>query len=172
MSHFEFVLTGTSFLIAIMISRVVATLSEVRFRGADFRHVSWLVVLTFHLLIFWWFGWRYREFEFTVQMYFVGMLPTLALLFTVTALTPREVPDSWAIFFDDRRSRFFALYCTFWVLLAVSQYFMLDEIRPSVMPLTLCVLGLLVKSEFVQKALPVLMGIVFIAIGLVFPEGL
>jgi hypothetical protein len=49
---------------------------------------------------------------------------------------------------------------------------MLDEIRPSVLPLALCVVGLLVKSEIVHKALPVLMGIVFLVVGLVLPENL
>ena len=57
-----------------MISRVISTLSEVRFRDADFRHVSWLVVLTFHLLIYWWFGWRYRDLVFNVRTYFAQML--------------------------------------------------------------------------------------------------
>ena len=155
-----------------MISRVILTLSEVKFREADFRHVAWLLVLTFHMMIYWWFGWRYREIEYTVRLYFVVMLPTLVLLFTVTVLTPREIPESWCSYFNDRRQRFFAWYCTFWVLLALSQYFMLDEIRPAVLPLALCVIGLFVKSETVQRALPVLMGIFFLLIGLVFPENL
>ena len=170
MSQFEFVLTGTSFLIAIMISRVIATLAEVKFRDADFRHVSWLIVLVFHMLIYWWFGWRYREIEYTVRIYFAEMLPTLALLFTAMVLTPRKTPESWSRYFDERRQAFFAWYTSFWVLLTISQYFMLGEFRPSVLPFALSVAGFFVKPQFAQKALPVLMGTGFIVIGLVFPE--
>lgn len=172
LSHFEYVLTGSSFLIAIMISRVIATLSEVKYRKADFRHVSWLLVLTFHLMLYWWFGWRYREIEFTVQMYIVQILPTLVLLFTAAVLTPREIPESWSDYFDVRRKRFFAWYSAFWVLLSISQYFILGEIRPSVVPFALCLIGLFSKSDIAQRSVPVLMGIAFLLVGLVFPENL
>jgi glycerol uptake facilitator-like aquaporin len=151
---------------------VILTLSEVKFREADFRHVCWLLVLTFHMMIYWWFGWRYREIEYTVRLYFAEMLPTLVLLFTVTTLTPRVKPANWSSYFDGRKQRFFAWYLAFWVVLAFSQYFMLHEIRPSVLPLSLCVVGLFAKSKLAHKILPVLMGLIFIVIGLVFPENL
>lgn len=172
MGQFEFVLTGTSLLIAIMLGRVIATLSEMRYRDADIRHVGWLVVLTFHLMIYWWFGWRYRDIEYTVHLYFMELIPTLALLFTVSVLTPRDSPTSWQDYFDERRQRFFAWYIAFWVLLAISQYVLLLEIRVSVIPLVLCALGYLFKSAAVQRTIPVLMGAAFVIIGLVFPETL
>ena len=94
------------------------------------------------------------------------------LLFTVTILTPRESSVDQSSFFDDRRTRFFSWYASFWVLLGFSQYVLSGEIRPSVVPIALCIIGLFSKSTIVHRALPILMGIGFILIGLVFPESL
>jgi hypothetical protein len=44
MSQFEFVLTSVSFLIAIMLGRVISTVSTMTIKMMDFRHVGWLVI--------------------------------------------------------------------------------------------------------------------------------
>jgi hypothetical protein len=170
MSHFEFVYTGFSFLVALMLGRLLKALAQLDFKSADKRHTAWLVVLIIHSMLFWWLGWRYHDLDFSVHKYFALLTPALILFFTISVLTPDNEPKDWAQFFESRRKRFFGSYTLFWVVLGLAQYVISNEIRPSVAPLLLSVLGASFSNKFVQWGVLVLMGTVFLLLAFVFPE--
>ena len=170
MSHFEFVFTGFSMLVALMMGRIIKTLAQLDTKTADKRHIGWLVVLLVHSMLFWWLSWRFHDVDFTVYEYFSLLTTALVLVFTISVLTPDNNPRDWGEFFDIRRKKFFASYTVFWVTLAITTYVVLGEIRLSVAPLLLSLLGAGFANKFVQWAVLLLMGAIFILSGFVFPE--
>jgi hypothetical protein len=170
MSHFEFVYTGFSFLVALMMGRILLTLAQLDPKSVDKRHVGWLVVLLIHAMLFWWLSWRYHDVDFSVHKYFALLTPALILVFTISILTPDKESTDWAEYFECKRKRFFGSYTVFWVVLGFSQYVLSGEIAPSVVPLLLSVLGVSFGNKFVQWGVLLLMGTVLTLIGLVFPE--
>lgn len=172
MNQFEFVITGVSLLIAIMMGRVISTLSSLNAKTLYWRHAGWVLVLTFQLLLAWWLSWRYRELTFTAQTYFAFLAPLLVLMYAVATLTPSGRKDDWADYFESIRVRFFVSYSLFWVALFVSQWILMDRVRLPVVPFMLCVIGASTGNRVVQWAVLASMAIFFVVAGVVFPERL
>lgn len=172
MNQFEFVITGLSLLVAIMLGRVISTLSTINTKTVDLRHVGWMLILAFHLLLAWWFSWRYRELTFTVQTYFASLIPVFVLMYSVATLTPIGRMDKWSEYFEKVRVRFFISYAIFWVALFFSQWVLLNQLRPSIAPFVLCVVGASSGHKIIQLTVLALMATVFVLVGVVFPESL
>ena len=170
MTQFEFVITGLSLLVAIMLGRVISTLSTLNAKTLDLKHLGWVLVLTFQLLLAWWLTWRYRELTFTARTYFAFLAPIVVLMYSAATLTPIGRKDKWSDYFESVRVRFFISYALFWVMLFLSQWVLLNQLRPSVVPFVLCVVGATTKHRIVQWTILALMAMVFVLVGVVFPE--
>ena len=128
MSHFEFVFTGFSMLVAVMMGRIIKTLAQLDTKTADKRHIGWLLVLLIHSMLFWWLSWRFHDVDFTVHEYFALLSTALVLVFTISVLTPDNNPREWGEFFESKRRKFFVSYTVFWITMAIGQYVISGEI--------------------------------------------
>ncbi len=154
MSHFEYLNTFVSFVFAIMVSRIVVTLSEVAFKKISWLHVGWLIVLAFNMFQMWWLRWSYNDSQgYNYFDYLIFLAPAFALAFTVAVLTPSDEPPDWSEFLKSKRIQFFSSYGIFWLTLISGYIYDGGDWRGVAGPFVLCVLGVLIENKYFQYML-------------------
>lgn len=154
MSHFEYLNTFVSFVFAIMVGRILVTLSELSFKKISWLHVGWLVVLMLNMLQIWWLRWSGNdEAEYNYFDYLFMLTPAFALAFAVAALTPTHEPQDWSEFLKSKRIQFFSTYGFFWLSIVGNHIYYGGDWKGAAGPIVLCALGALIKNRYFHFAL-------------------
>ncbi|MEM0954537.1 MAG: hypothetical protein AAGI24_10400 [Pseudomonadota bacterium] len=164
MTQFEFILTLFSILIALMVGRVINTLSSLTFASADRKHIGWLVGLLLNLMVAYWMFWESRNDVMTFAEYLAFLTTSGFIIYAVSVITPASTPADWSAYFWRVRARFFLAYLAFWASDAVFDYVLNAEIQPSVAPIALLLMGAAFRDNRVQWAALVL----FLAVQIIF----
>jgi hypothetical protein len=171
MTQFEYLVTFTAFLYAVMVGRIFITLSGLSLKNLDRLHVAWLIVLVANLIQAWWKGWSFHDMEFNYGLYLLEVSHTIPLFFAVGALTPNREPEDWSIYFQSIRVRFFLSYILLFVTLGISNYVFSGIWYSTIGAIIFSLLGLLFKNRIVQWAVVLIFMLMFIAIGIRMAQG-
>ena len=164
MTQFEFILTLFSILIALMVGRVINTLSSLSFATADRKHIGWLIALLLNLMVAYWVFWESRNDVMTFAEYLAFLTTAGFIIYAVSVFTPANTPADWSTYFWRVRSRFFLAYLAFWASDAVFEYLLDGAVKPAVAPIALLLMGAAFKDNRAQWAALVL----FLAVQIVF----
>ena len=171
MTQFEYLVTFTAFLYAIMVGRIFITLSGLSLKNLDRLHVAWLIVLVANLIQAWWKGWSFHDMEFNYGLYLLEVSHTIPFFFAVGALTPTREPENWSIYFQSIRVRFFLSYTLLFVTLGISNYVFSGFWFSTIGAIIFSLLGLFFKNRIVQWAVVLLFMLMFIVIGIRMTQG-
>ncbi|MEE4659184.1 MAG: hypothetical protein V2J89_01870 [Halieaceae bacterium] len=167
MTQFEFILTLFSILIALMVGRVINTLSSLSFATADRKHIGWLFALLLNLMVAYWVFWEARNDVMTFAEYLAFLTTAGCVIYAVSVLTPASTPRDWSAYFWRVRARFFSAYLAFWASDALFDYLLDGTVKPAIAPIASLLLGALSRDNRAQWAallLFLLVQVVFIVL--------
>jgi len=135
---------------AIMVSRILVTLSDV-----SFKKVSWLARgFGLEYVPAWWLRWSFNDNAgYNYFDYLILLAPALALAFTVAVLTPSDEPADWSDFQKSKRVQYFSSYGILWLTLFGSQLYYAGNWKSVVGPIVFCALGAFIKNRYFQYVL-------------------
>jgi len=81
MSQFEYLVTFTAFLYAVMVGRIFITLSGLSLKNLDRLHVAWLIILVANLIQAWWKGWSFHDMEYNYGLYLLEVAHNIPFFF-------------------------------------------------------------------------------------------